>query len=56
METIDKRSLRLKKVCGGDRGTLSKPETERSPLDVEGVDVDISREEIVSIVRESRER
>ncbi len=33
-----------------------KPERRRSPLEVEGVDVDISRDEIVSIVRESRER
>ncbi len=33
-----------------------KPDPRRSPLDVEGVNIDISREEIVSIVRESRER
>ncbi len=35
---------------------MLKPDIRRSPLDVEGVDLDISREEIVSIVRESRER
>ena len=33
-----------------------RPDSPRSPLDVEGVDVDLSRDEIVSIVRESRER
>lgn len=33
-----------------------RPESRRSPLDVEGVDLDLSREEIVSIVRETRER
>ena len=33
-----------------------KPDLRRSPLDVDGVDVDLSRQEIVSIVRESRER
>lgn len=33
-----------------------KPDPRRSPLDVEGVDLGMSREEIVSIVRESRER
>ena len=33
-----------------------KPDRRRSSLDVPGVDIDISREEIVSIVRESRER
>ena len=33
-----------------------KPERRRSSLDVAGVDIEISREEIVSIVRESRER
>ncbi len=42
----------------GGQGRLFtlKPDLRRSPLDVEGVDLDISREEIVSIVRESRER
>jgi hypothetical protein len=42
----------------GDEGRLFvlKPDSRRSPLDVEGVDVNLSREEIVSIVRESRER
>ena len=39
----------------GRRFTL-KPVARRSPLDVEGVDLDLSRDEIVSIVRESRER
>ena len=46
-------------VCiQGEKGRLFtlKPASRRSPLDVEGVDLDISREEIVSIVRESRER
>ena len=46
-------------VCiKGEKGRLFvlKPDSRRSPLDVEGVDLDISREEIVSIVRESRER
>ena len=47
-------------VCiKGEKGRLFtlKPDLRRrSPLDVEGVDLDISREEIVSIVRESRER
>lgn len=38
------------------RRFLLKPDVRRSPLDVEGVDLGISREEIVSIVRESRER
>lgn len=33
-----------------------RPESRRSPLDVEGVDLGLSREEIVSIVRASRER
>ncbi len=33
-----------------------KPDLRRSPLDVEGVDINLSREEIVSVVRESRER
>ena len=35
---------------------ILKPEDRRSPLDIRGVDVDISREEIIAIVRESRER
>ena len=35
---------------------ILKPDPRRSPLDIRGVDLDITREEIVSIVRESRER
>ncbi len=39
------------------RNYVLKPETgNRSPLDVEGVDIGISASEIVDIVRESRER
>lgn len=34
---------------------IQRPETQSgSPLDVKGLDLDLSREEIVSIVRESR--
>ncbi len=42
----------------GQEGRLFvlRPDMRRSPLEIEGVDVDISRDEIVSIVRESRER
>jgi hypothetical protein len=42
----------------GEEGRMFvlKPAARRSPLDVEGVNIGISREEIVSIVRESRER
>lgn len=35
---------------------ILKPEIRRSPLDIEGAQIGISRDEIVSIVRESRER
>lgn len=40
----------------GGRLFVIKPDSRRSPLDVEGVDVNISKEEIVSIIRECRER
>lgn len=33
-----------------------RPDQRRSPLEVEGVNLDISRDEIISVVRESRER
>ncbi len=36
---------------------LIKPETTlTSPLDVEGVDTDVSKEEIIAFIREGRER
>lgn len=42
----------------GDEGSLFvlKPAQSHSPLDVEGVDVDISKDEIIEVVRASRER
>jgi len=64
-ETDDKLTTILEKatidgeVCiQGEKGRrfVLKPDLRHSPLDVEGVDLGISREEIVSIVRESRER
>ena len=55
---LEKAELEGEVGIKGQKGRLFvlKPDLRRSPLDVEGVDVDISRSEIVSIVRESRER
>ncbi len=55
---LEKAALEGEVGIKGQEGRLFvlKPDRRRSPLEVEGVDVDISREEIVSIVRESRER
>ncbi len=36
--------------------TITKTESQNSPLDVPGVDTDIKRDEIVDIIREIRER
>ena len=36
--------------------TLRPITTEKSPLDVEGIDIDITTEEIVDVIRESRGR
>ncbi len=59
LTTVLEKAATEGEVCiRGERGYLFtlKPASRRSPLAVEGVDVDISRDEIVSIVRESRER
>ncbi len=55
---LEKATLEGEVGIKGNEGRLFvlKPELRSSPLEVEGVDVDISREDIVSIVRESRER
>ena len=53
-EAIADGEVRIRDDSG--RMFALKPTANRSPLDVEGVDVDISQEEIVAIVRESRER
>ncbi len=55
---LEKATLEGEVGIKGQEGRrfVLKPDLRRSPLEVEGVDVDISREEIVSIVRESRER
>ncbi len=59
LETILEKATAEGEVCiKGERDRLFvlRPDLRRSPLDVEGIDLDLSREEIVSIVRESRER
>lgn len=52
-EAREKGEIRIKRRDGSE--FVVRPlETERSPLDVPGVDADVSREEIVEAVRESR--
>jgi hypothetical protein len=55
---LEKATVEGEVCIKGGKGRLFtlRPDVRRSPLDVEGVDLDLSREEIVSIVRESRER
>jgi hypothetical protein len=55
---LEKATVEGEVCIKGEKGRLFtlRPDVRRSPLDVEGVDLDLSREEIVSIVRESRER
>lgn len=52
-EAREKGEIRIKRRDGSE--FVVRPlETGRSPLDVPGVDADVSREEIVEAVRESR--
>jgi len=55
---LDKATLEGEICIQSEKGRrfVLRPEVRRSPLDVEGVDLGLSREEIVAIVRESRER
>jgi hypothetical protein len=59
LTTVLEKAAAEGEVCiKSEKGRLFtlRPASRRSPLDIEGVDLGISREEIVSIVRESRER
>jgi len=48
-------AVRIQRADG--KAFLIKPESiERSPLDVAGIDLGVSTEEIINIIRESRER
>lgn len=50
----EKGEVRIKRNDG--ETFVLKPENKRSALDVEGINLDVSTEEIVEIVREGRER
>lgn len=51
---FEKGEVRIKRKNG--QTFVLKPENKRSALDVEGINLNISTEEIVDIVREGRER
>ncbi len=55
MKARRKGAIRIKRR-GGSEFEISPVRSQTSPLDVEGVDVGLSAEEIVSAVREIRER
>lgn len=66
LEDTDEKLTALLEKAAADGGVciqsaegrrfVLKPDLRRSPLDVVGVDLGISKEEIVAIVRESKER
>lgn len=51
----DEGEARIKRR-DGQEFVVRPVQPEGSPLDVEGVDVDLTREEIVAVVRQMRER
>jgi hypothetical protein len=48
--------LLIKRDDGQEFLVMPLPDRSRSPLDVEGIDLGLTSEEIVSLVREQRER
>jgi prevent-host-death family protein len=56
LDEAKKQGVVCVKKRNGETFYIRPATTKKSPLDIEGVDLDISSSEIVDIIKESRER